>query len=215
MALTRPVDFLDSLFDTINFIGTVAMLQRCNQRKRPASGDAPGGIMRGRRMALLRGGLVVASLVTAMPADGSAWARVPGSPGPVLYIVADRIVGFVPFTVYLYGKVTGTEPGAIELCRSEVALMADMAEARPSVGGFGIGGPGGNGPGAAPAVGPARGAVPPTATCSSGQLSKGPDGYDFAQEARFEKAGTFQVRLSMVDTSGRKILSNPVQVKAL
>ncbi len=166
------------------------------------------------RTALSRAACVAATLAAALLADGSAWARAPRNAGPVLYIVADRIVGFVPFTVYLFGKVTGTEPGAIELCRSEVALMADLAETR-SAGGFGVGGPAGSGASAASAPGPARSTATPAATCSSGHLSKGPDGYDFAQEARFEKAGTFQVRLSMVDTSGRRVLSNPVQVKAL
>jgi hypothetical protein len=41
-----------------------------------------------------------------------------------------------------------------------------------------------------------------------------PDGFDHAYEMRFARAGTYQVRLMIVDRSGRRSVSNIVQVRA-
>lgn len=164
--------------------------------------------MRERKGALSRSLLAGVVLATVLSGGGPALAKGPKNSGPVFYIVADRIVGFVPFTVLLYGKIRGTEPGAIELCRTEIAPLADMAETRPA--GVGLG------PDHSPA-GPGAGRVvaPPAPACSSSRITKAPNGYDFAQDVRFDRAGTFQVRLTMVGKDGKRILSNPVQVKAL
>ncbi len=41
-----------------------------------------------------------------------------------------------------------------------------------------------------------------------------PDGYDYAHDMRFDRPGVYQVRLMMVDTGGRRVMSNTVQVNA-
>lgn len=142
-----------------------------------------------------------AALIAVFLCTGTVWAKGPRASGPMLWIVADRIVGFVPFTVYLYGKVSGGEPGRMELCRQEVEWLTD---AGPSAGGR---------PGAGPSAAP-RPAGGSEAPCASGILVRTPDGYDYQHDLRFEKPGTYQVRLSMVDPQGHRVLSNAVQVRA-
>jgi hypothetical protein len=119
----------------------------------------------------------------------------------MLWIVADRVVGFVPFTVYLYGKVVGTEPGKIELCRQEVEWLTDSSATGSSRPGY--------------TVPPSRrSAEAGAAPCASGRVVRTPDGYDYQHDMRFEKPGTYQVRLSMVDARGHRVLSNSIQVRA-
>lgn len=155
-----------------------------------------------------RGRVRVAGWIVALlllPAAGGAGiqAKGPKGQGPMLWIVADRIVGFVPFTVLLYGKVVGTDPGTMELCRSEVAWLKETSAANPSGGAASGQTPGDRG--GRPAEGSA---------CATGRLQRTPEGYDYAYDMRFTQPGTFQVRLSMVDAEGKRILSNAVQVNA-
>ena len=124
-------------------------------------------------------------------------AAKPATPG--LWIAADRIVGFVPFTVYVYGKVTGTGAGQLELCRSNAAWIAESANARRVEG---------SSPrSAAPAA-------PPGPQCASGRLNPTPEGYDYSHDLRFDRPGTYQLRLVMVDGEGERMVSNSVRVRA-
>src|SRR5881628_1840267 len=108
---------------------------------------------RGKTLSSMVIGYAVAAVVLF---DGAAWAR-SKSAGPTLWIAADRIVGFVPFTVYLYGKIQGTEPGQIELCRSEAPRLTDSPSDRLSRDGLVF-----------PEPGP--GAEPGSAPCDTGKL---------------------------------------------
>ena len=156
---------------------------------------------------------VAALLLAIVFGGGSAWAKARKSPGPgpVLWIVADRIVGFVPFSVSLYGKIVGAEPDHVELCRSQVRPLGET----PMTAGHDGRGMGSAGRGADAMAGPARPepvAVGPA--CESGNLSRTTEGFDYAHDLRFDRPGTYQVRLQMVDTHGKRTLSNPVQVNA-
>jgi hypothetical protein len=156
--------------------------------------------------------VAVAVLLAAAAAGGSAWAKGRRSvgPGPVLWIVADRITGFVPFTVSLYGKITGAAPNQVELCRIPVRPLGETMPGGAEGRGAGMGG---REP--IPSPGPPRpesGAVGPA--CESGSLSRTAEGFDYAHDLRFDSPGTYQVRLQMVDDQGKRTLSNPVQVNA-
>ena len=164
--------------------------------------------VRGRPFTAVAAGL----LVVLAFGGGNAWARAHknSGPGPVLLIVADRIVGFVPFTVSLYGKIVGAEPEHVELCRSQVRPPGEAMTA----GHDGRGG-GNAGRDVDPMTGPTRPgreAIGPA--CESGNLSRTAEGFDYAHELRFDRPGTYQVRLQMVDTQGKRTLSNTVQVNA-
>ena len=118
-----------------------------------------------------------------------------------LYIATDRVVGFVPLKVYVYGKIRSGTPARIELCRSEVrSIMADTRrrsdERRDTV--RSIRGETGR----------------PATSCTAARLVETPNGYDHAYEMRFDRPGTYQVRLMMTDRSGRRSMSNTVQVRA-
>ncbi len=154
------------------------------------------------RMLRLRHLLVGMVVLAACLCAGSAWARGRGRSGPGLWIVADRIVGFVPFTVYVYGKVVGAEPGDIELCRSEVAWLTDTSSARITGGGH------------ATALDGRQGADAEDPPCAAGKVVRTPDGYDYVHDMRFQRPGTYHVRLTMVDRSGHRVVSNSVQVNA-
>jgi hypothetical protein len=124
---------------------------------------------------------------------------------PALWIAADRVVGFVPFTVSLYGKVTGNiEPGRLELCR-DLAIPPDLATARP----------GADDPVTARSERNGAPAGLPEPSCSTGTLMRTQDGFDYRQEMRFDRPGTYRVRLTMVDATGHRAISNAVQVNAL
>jgi hypothetical protein len=149
-------------------------------------------------------GVVVAATILG---SGPAWSK--GSHAkdsvPALWIAADRVVGFVPFTVSLYGKVLGpSEPARLELCR-EVAMQADFSGSRGT----------GDDPMAARTDRNGPPAAPLEPSCSAGTVVRTQDGFDYAHEMRFDRPGTFRVRLSMVDASGRRAISNTVQVNAL
>jgi hypothetical protein len=138
------------------------------------------------------------ALLAVCLGQGSSWAKGPKKSGAGLWIVADRIVGFVPFTVYVYGKLSGVEPGEVELCRSEVSLLAGSAAA-------------GGGPAAD--QGQPRGNDP--APCASGKVVRTPEGYDYTHDMRFDRPGSYQVQLVMLDREGHRLVSNSVRVNAL
>jgi len=140
---------------------------------------------------------------------GPAWSK--GSRAKdgasALWIAADRVVGFVPLTVTLYGKVPGSaEPGRLELCR-DVAMQPDFA------------GPGSRAGAEDPMMGRTERNTAPTApsepVCSTGTLVRTQDGFDYRHEMRYDRPGTYRVRLSMVDAAGHRVISNTVQVNAL
>ena len=139
-------------------------------------------------------------LILSIPGAVPAWARGPRQWSPGLWIVADRIVGFVPFTVSVYGRVLGSEPGQLELCRSEVAWIAESSSARVSGQRSGAADPGHQDEGDDP--------------CSSGHVVRTPDGYDYSHDMRFERPGVYHVQLTMIDAAGRRRTSNTVQVNA-
>jgi len=148
-------------------------------------------------------GVVAATFCWNVPAWSKGWLKGPKDGAPALWIAADRVVGFVPFTVALYGKVrSAVEPNRLELCR-ELAIQVDFANSRN-------GDEGGMQPARhEPDTGPAE------PSCAPGTLVRTPDGYDYKHEIRFDQPGTYRVRLSMVDQTGRRMISNTVQVNAL
>ncbi|HYS06423.1 MAG TPA: hypothetical protein VEW47_14655 [Candidatus Dormibacteraeota bacterium] len=161
--------------------------------------------MRERRRcrSVLAGG-VVAAMILGIGPVWSKGSRAKDGP-PALWIAADRVVGFVPFTVSLYGKVLGSaEPARLELCR-ELAMQADVAGSRG-----GMDDP--------MAERPDRNTGPPAhqdPLCATGTLVRTRDGFDYSHEMRFDRPGTYRVRLSMADASGHRVMSNTVQVNAL
>lgn len=155
-----------------------------------------------RRLGMVGTTIAGGALLLCLTGQADARARGPKASGPGLFIVANRIVGFVPFTVSIYGKVRGLEPGQIELCRSEVAWMTDPARAA-AVGGRMTPGE------------PFRGDAGGDADCTTGEVVKTAEGFDYARDLRFDRPGVYQVRLRMVDPSGHRVLSNSVQVNAL
>src|SRR5258705_1620631 len=82
-----------------------------------------------RRVWSVRAGITAAAIVMAAGPTWSKGARQRDGT-PALWIAADRVSGFAPVTVTLYGKVAGTaEPGRIELCR-DVANPVDIGMTR-------------------------------------------------------------------------------------
>ncbi len=152
----------------------------------------------GRRRLLLTAAVGFFLLLNVLAGEPAS-ARSPKRSAPGLWIVADRIVGFVPFTVYVYGKILGTQPGQIELCRSEVAWIAESSSGRRA---------GGRPVSVDPAL------DDDAAPCAAGNVVRTPDGYDYARDLRFDKPGVYHVQLTMVDATGRRITSNTLQVNA-
>jgi hypothetical protein len=159
---------------------------------------------RRRGWAVLAGGVVAAAVILGA---GPAWSKGsrPKDGPPALWIAADRVVGFVPFTVSLYGKVLGNnEPTRLELCR-EMAVQTDVAGSRN----------GGDDPMAERPDRNTAFASPQDTTCATGTLVRTREGFDYSHEMRFDRPGSYRVRLSMVDASGHRVMSNTVQVNAL
>jgi len=161
--------------------------------------------MRGdRRFWSVLAGVVVTAIIVG---SGPAWSKGSRSKdgASALWIAADRVVGFVPFTVSLYGKVPGSaEPARLELCR-DVVIQADFASPRPGADDPMTGRTDRNN---APAG-------PPEPLCSPGTLMRTQDGFNYTHEMRFDRPGTYRVRLTMVDATGHRAISNAVQVNAL
>lgn len=145
---------------------------------------------------------VVGLCLVLLPALGAEpiEAAKPATPG--LWIAADRIVGFVPFTVYVYGKVVGDGAGHLELCRSNAAWIAESANARRVEGAS---------PRPAAPIAPS---APPGPQCAAGHLNPTPDGFDYSHDLRFDSPGTYQLRLVMVGRDGGRMVSNSVRVRA-
>jgi hypothetical protein len=141
---------------------------------------------------------VGSALLLSLLGAGTAWARTPRKGGTGLWIVADRIVGFVPFTVSVYGKILGSSPSQVELCRSESAWITQSSSGRT------IGARSGQ----------ADAAADDDTPCTAGQMVRTPDGYDYSHDLHFDRPGVYHVQLMMVDPAGRRIGSNTLQVNA-
>lgn len=155
-----------------------------------------------------RGAVIAGAVFLILSGGTPAWSKGlrARENGSALWIAADRVTGFVPFTVSLYGKVNSSvEPGKLELCR-EAAMQSDFAGSR-------------NGRGAddamMPTSRPDRDDPSSEPACSTGILVRTADGFDYKHEMRFDRPGTYRVRLSMVDQTGHRAISNTVQVNAL
>ena len=152
---------------------------------------------------MLVGLVVAATLLAGAPAWSKGGRAKDGA--QALWIAADRVVGFVPFSVTLYGRVMGTvEPGRLDVCR-EAVMQADFGNPRGA----------GDDPMAGPGDRVNAPAAPGDSSCAAGTLVRGRDGFDFRHEMRFDRPGTYRVRLSTVDASGHRAISNTVQVNAL
>src|SRR6266571_1030587 len=142
----------------------------------------------------LGAGVIGTTLLRGAPAWSKGWSKGPRDGAPALWIAADRVVGFVPFTVALYGKVrSATEPGRLELCR-EPAAQADLADSQDTQD---------------DRMQPAlfeNDTGTTEASCAAGTLVRTPDGYEYRHEMRFDRPGTYRVRLSMVDQSGHRVI---------
>ncbi len=153
---------------------------------------------------------VIAGLVLATLAGGAApvWSK--GTRArentSALWIAADRVTGFVPFTVSLYGRVNSpVEPVRLELCR-EAAMRSDFAGSRTGRDAD------------EPSLPPSRQNRNDLATesvCSPGTLVRTADGFNYKHEITFDRSGSYRVRLNMVDHTGHRVISNTVQVNAL
>jgi hypothetical protein len=145
---------------------------------------------------MIRAVVICLAMIQALNVTEASAAR-PSTPG--LWIAADRIVGFVPFTVYVYGKVVGTGPGDLQLCRTEAAWVAESANARRIEEDSPRSGEPEEGPGP---------------QCAPGRMKPTPDGYDYSHDLQFDRPGTYQIRLVMVGGDGGRLVSNVVRVRA-
>ncbi len=141
--------------------------------------------------------------LAVLPATGPTLAKGPREKGPGLRIVADRVVGFVPFTVYVYGKISGPAPERIRLCRSEVTSIAESSSSPALERGRGRHAirnpePSGDWP----------------AVCGQGKVVRTKDGFDFTHDLRFDRPGTYRLHLMMSDADGKRTISNTVRVSA-
>ena len=144
--------------------------------------------------------LLTALLAAPVTSRAASRTRESGDLSPVLLIAADRVTGFVPFTVTVYGRVRGVVPGSIELCRLRVPpVFESLAERSPSR----------SGPDAETRSGPAE-----PAACVSGRAIASAGWFTYEHDLRFDQAGQFHVRLTMVDSAGRRLTSNTVRVSA-
>ena len=171
----------------------------------PKSARGPwGGTMRrgGDARAVGLGFVVVLATLVAGSGEVGAKVRKGTARGPMLWITADRVSGFAPLTVSLYGKIVGASPDQVELCH---AAVAPLSESVSGEGDRGIGHPAQSAQETPQAFGQ---------TCEPGTLKRTAEGYDYLHNLRFASPGTYQVRMRMVDEGGKRVLSNPVQVTA-
>jgi len=132
---------------------------------------------------------------------GEAWARsAAASKGErALFIAADRVNGFVPFSVTVYGFVSDSEPGSIALCRSKVETMSEPVARRGDAWGW--------------AGDESRGRPDPSA-CAPGRLVPSKGGFAYENDLRFDRPGVYHVQLMMIDAQGQRRTSNTVRVSA-
>lgn len=140
-------------------------------------------------------------LQAAFPVEARGRAeRRPEPRAPGVLIAADRVTGFVPLTVTLYGRLGGRQPAALELCRWRVAQMFGGAVERPAAGE-----PEPDGTHAPPIEPPA---------CQPSRVTPTTDGYVYEHDLRFDQPGLYEVRMTLVDDAGRRQTSNVVRVTA-
>jgi hypothetical protein len=151
------------------------------------------------RGVFLRCALLGALALIALPGDTRSWAKEPEH-NSALWIAADRVVGFAPFKVYIYGKIQGPQPEEIKLCRSEVAPIAEESSA-------GVGG-------ARSRNREPRASSGRLPECSKGKLTPSSEGFVFSHDLRFSHPGAYHLRLTVIDAAGKRTVSNTVRVNA-
>lgn len=144
--------------------------------------------------------LMIVLLATPEGSRAASRSRAPDPPPPALLIAADRVSGFVPFTVTVYGRVRGVEPGSIEFCRLRIPALDEPPDGL---------------------VASRSGQEPESwsepvepAACVSGRAIASEGGIAYEHDLRFDRAGQYHVRLTMLDSGGRRLTSNTVRVRA-
>lgn len=147
------------------------------------------------------GGLLLTVLfLTPVTSRAASRARESGEASPALLIAADRVTGFVPFTVTVYGRVKGVEPGSIELCRLPIPPAFEPLTERP--------------PSRSGSDAEAWSGLAEPASCVSGRAVASAGWLVYEHDLRFDQAGQYHVRLTMLDSTGRRLTSNTVRVSA-
>jgi hypothetical protein len=116
-----------------------------------------------------------------------------------LFIAADRVHGFVPFSVTVYGFVNGAEPGSIALCRAKIEGMSEPAGQRGDAWGW---------------SGEEDKARPDPSGCVPGRLVPSKGGFAYENDLRFDRPGIYHVQLLVIDAEGHRRTSNTVRVSA-
>ena len=143
--------------------------------------------------------------LTAAAPRAAARGREAEATAPTLLIAADRITGFAPFTVTVYGQIRGVVPGSIELCSSRIVPMFNSSADRGAAAERGATGP------SDPDMPPERAAA---GGCVSGKAEPSAEGFAYERDLRFDQPGLYHLRLTMLDTTGRRLSSNTVRVSA-
>ena len=154
------------------------------------------------RWGLAGAGCLLMTVMLLSPVASPAASRARGSneASPALLIAADRVTGFVPFTVTVYGRIRGVEPESIELCRLRIPLLSESAadHSGPRQG----------------SESEARSETGEPTACVSGRAIASAGWFAYEHDLRFDQAGQYHVRLTMVDSAGRRLTSNTVRVSA-
>ncbi len=132
---------------------------------------------------------------------GESWARSAAADKgeQALFIAADRVNGFVPFSVTVYGFVNGAAPGSIALCRAKVEAMSEPAARRGDAWGW--------------AGEESKGRSDPSA-CVPGRLVPSKGGFAYENDLLFDRPGVYHVQLTLIDAEGHRRTSNTVRVSA-
>jgi hypothetical protein len=132
---------------------------------------------------------------------GESWARSAAADkgARALFIAADRVNGFVPFSVTVYGFVNGAEPGSITLCRAKIEAMSEPAGQRGDAWGW--------------AGEESKGRTDPSG-CVPGRLVPSKGGFAYENDLRFDRPGVYHVQLLVIDAEGHRRTSNTVRVSA-
>jgi hypothetical protein len=140
------------------------------------------------------------ALLSPVVARAASRARGSNDASPALLIAADRVTGFVPFTVTVYGRIRGVEPESIELCRLRIPPLSEPAADH-------------SGPRSGSESEVRNEPAEPVA-CVSGRAIASAGWFAYEHDLRFDQAGQYHVRLTMVDSGGRRLTSNTVRVSA-
>ena len=146
------------------------------------------------------GPLLVVLASSPAASRAASHPRDSAQPRPALVIAADRVSGFVPFTVTVYGRVRGVEPDSIELCRLRIPSLSEPHVDRP--------------PSRSGSEVEARAESVEPAACVSGRAVASAGWFAYEHDLRFDEAGQYHVRLTMIDSAGRRLTSNTVRVSA-